>query len=63
MATVSTDIETSLEVREILMLEVKTLSKDADILDVEIGDLRLKKEELEERIENQKVSASKHLFV
>ena len=58
MATVSTDIETSLEVREILMLEVKTLSKDADILDVEIGDLRLKKEELEERIETQKVSAS-----
>ena len=58
MATVSTDIETSLEVREILMVEVKTLSKDADILDVEIGDLRLKKEELEERIETQKVSAS-----
>jgi len=64
MATDSGDIETSLEVREILMLEVQTLSKDTDALDVEIVDLRRKKEELEERIETQKhrlVSGTRHL--
>ena len=50
------DIEASLEVCEILNLELQTLSKDADALDGEIAGLRAKEVELEQTIEDKKVS-------
>ena len=50
------DIEASLEVCEILNLEVQTLSKDADALDADIAVLRAKEVELEQTIEDKKVS-------
>ena len=49
------DIESSLEMREILQLEVQTLTKDEEALDKDISDLRVKKMELDDRIESQKV--------
>lgn len=55
MASLNSDIDTSLEIREILLLEVQTLSKEADALDQEIADLRRKKENLEETVDAQKV--------
>jgi len=48
------DIESSLEMREILQLEVQTLTKDEEALDKDISDLRVKKMELDDRIESQK---------
>ena len=49
------DIESSLEMREILQLEVQTLTKDEETLDNEKAALRLKKDEMNEKIESQKV--------
>ena len=48
------DIESSLEMREILQLEVQTLTKDEETLDNEKAALRLKKDEMNEKIESQK---------
>ena len=56
MSSVHADIESSLEVCEILNLEVQTLSKDAATLDEEISALGRKKAELEETIEGYKVT-------
>ena len=56
MSLVPADIESSLEVCEILHLEVQTLSKDAATLDEEISALGRKKVELEETIEGYKVT-------
>ena len=51
----SSDIESSLEMREILQHEVQTLSKEEESLDKEITALILKEKELTQTIETQKV--------
>jgi len=48
------DIESSLEMREILQLEVQTLTKDEAALDEEIAALKSKNKEMDEKIEEQK---------
>lgn len=58
------DIEASLEVCEILNVELQTLSKDADALDGEIAGLHAREVELEQTIEekkNQLLSGARHL--